>query len=105
MSKKITLQNKPGLPAWALTDIVRIAREVHCHISIHDDEIKIDGKKLLEVLSRIRPDLWRVEVGLDGIDEEEALKSIRDSSISRFITQSASAPKEGRVQFKNGGVS
>ncbi len=85
MSKKVTLQNKPGLPGWALTDLVYIAREFHCHISIHDDEIKIDGKKLLEVLSLVRPDLSKVEVGFHGVDEAEAEKTIRDSSLGRFI--------------------
>jgi len=91
MSKKITLQNKPGLPGWALTDLVYIAREFHCHISLHDDEIKIDGKKLLEVLSLIRPDLSRVEVGFQGTDEEEAVRAVRNSGLGRFIAQGAQA--------------
>ncbi len=86
MSKKITLQNNPGIPSWALTDLVRIARQFHCHISLHDDEIRIDGKKLLEVIALLRrPDLRRVEVGLRGHDEEEAYRSIRESDMGRFI--------------------
>jgi phosphotransferase system HPr (HPr) family protein len=100
MSKKITLHNEPGLPVWALTDLVNIAREFHCHISLHDDEIKIDGKKLLQVISLIRPDLSKVEVGFQGIDEEEAVKAIRDSNLGRFIAQSTPAPEERKIQLK-----
>ncbi len=87
MSKKITLQKNPGLPPWALTDLLRIARKFHCHIKIRDDEITIDGKKLLEVVSLIRPDLSRVVVSLKGSDEKAALESIRNSSMGRFITR------------------
>ncbi len=87
MSKKITLQNQPGLPPWALTDLLRIARKFQCHIKLHDDEITIDGKKLLEVVSLIRPDLSRLIVSLKGSDEKEALESILKSNMGRFITQ------------------
>jgi phosphotransferase system HPr-like phosphotransfer protein len=100
MSKKITLHFKPALPVWALTDLLYMAREFHCHISLHDDEIQVDGKKLLEVLSLVRPDLSRVEVGFQGIDEEEAVKAIRDSSLGRFIAQSTQAPEERKIQLK-----
>ncbi len=87
MSKKITLQNQPGLPPWALADLVRIARKFHCRINLHDDEITIDGKKLLEVISLIRPDLSRLVVSLKGKDEKQALASILNSQTGRFIAQ------------------
>jgi phosphotransferase system HPr-like phosphotransfer protein len=89
MSKKISLQNKSGLPPWALTDLLHIARQFHCHVSIHNGEIMIDVKKLLEVLSLIRANVSKVEVNLQGDDEEEAFKSIEDSQVGRFVLQKA----------------
>jgi phosphotransferase system HPr (HPr) family protein len=87
MSKKISIQNKPGLPGWALTDLLLVARRFHCHITLHDDEITIDGKKLLEVISLIRPNLSSLVVMLKGNDEEEALEAILNSGMGRFATR------------------
>lgn len=88
MSIKILLQNKPGLPPWALADLLLIVRQFHCRATLHNGEILIDGKKWLEVASIAKPDLTRVEVGLNGEDEDEALDTIRQSKIGRFIAQS-----------------
>lgn len=85
MSKKITIQNKPELPPWALTDLVLISRKFHCHINIHNNEITIDAKKMLEVISLVGPDLSRIEIRLNGKDEKEAFKSILNSNMGRFI--------------------
>jgi phosphotransferase system HPr-like phosphotransfer protein len=88
VSVKILLENISGLPPWALTDLLLIVRQFHCRVSIHNGEITIDGKKMLEVISVIHPELAKVEVNLHGEDEEEAVDYIRNSRVGRFITQS-----------------
>jgi phosphotransferase system HPr-like phosphotransfer protein len=85
MSKKITLQNQPGLPPWALTQLLLLIRPFRCQVQIHDGRVNIDGKKLLEVFSVIRSDLASVEVQLQGMDEEDALQSILNSKLGRFV--------------------
>lgn len=88
MAVKILLQNLTGLPPWALTDLLLIVRQFHCPVSIHNGEITIDGKKLLEVISVIHPELSKVLVDLYGEDEEEAVDYIRRSRVGRFIAKS-----------------
>ena len=85
MSIKVSIQNPSGLPPWALTELLLIASRFHCHVSIRDGEIMIDGKSLIEVISMTRSRLPRVEVQLRGEDEEEALDCIRDSRVGQYI--------------------
>jgi len=87
MSKTISLQNQTGLPPWALTDLLVIGRQFHCHVNIRAGKLVIDGKKLLEVISLRRCDLSRVEVYLRGDDEQQALDQIVNSAVSRFIAK------------------
>lgn len=87
MSIKISIQNKPGLPPWALTNLLLIVRQFHCHASFRNGEITVDGKKLLQVVSLIKAELPKLEVNLSGDDEAEALDYIRHSQVGRFITE------------------
>jgi phosphotransferase system HPr-like phosphotransfer protein len=85
MAVKILLQNLTGLPPWALTDLLLIVRQFNCRVSIHNGEIAIDGKKMLEVISVIHPELAKVEVSFQGEDEDEAVDYIRHSRVGRFM--------------------
>jgi hypothetical protein len=88
MSIKISIQNKPGLSPWTLADLLLIVRQFHCHASIHNGEIMIDGKNRLEAAAIRRPELSKMKAKLNGGDENKALDYIRNSRVGRFITQS-----------------
>ena len=79
MSKKITIQPYPGVDPWALAVLLQVSGRFHCHMTLHDGEIRLEGKNLQEVLSCILSSSPGALVNFQEKDRERSWMAIRPS--------------------------
>jgi phosphocarrier protein HPr len=82
--KRIKVSNQLGLHARPSTMLVKKATQFRANLKIRKDEIEVNGKSLLGVLTLAAAYGTELEVVADGIDEKELIKEIEDLFSSGF---------------------
>ena len=84
VSQDILIINRLGLHARAAAQLVRLANEYPCEISIGKPGQVSDAKSVMQVLMLGATDGTPLKVSADGEREEEALKAVVDLFAARF---------------------
>jgi len=84
VSKHILIINRLGLHARAAAQLVRLANEYPCKISLNKDGQLKDAKSVMEVLMLGATEGNTLKVTANGEREEEALQAITDLFEARF---------------------
>jgi len=84
VSQDILIINRLGLHARAAAQLVRLANEYPCEISIDKAGQVSDAKSVMQVLMLGATAGTTLKVIADGEQEEEALKAVVDLFAARF---------------------
>ena len=84
VSKEILIINRLGLHARAAAQLVRLANEYPCNISLTNDGNVKDAKSVMEVLMLGATEGTTLKLMATGEEEEEALQAISDLFAARF---------------------
>tara|TARA_B100001250_G_C19546852_1_gene677215 strand:- start:405 stop:674 length:270 start_codon:yes stop_codon:yes gene_type:complete len=84
VSKEILIINRLGLHARAAAQLVRLANEYPCNISLTNDGNVKDAKSVMEVLMLGATEGTTLKLMATGEKEEEALQAISDLFAARF---------------------
>ena len=76
LTKTFTIKNKVGLHARPASVLVQTANKFKSDIKIEKDGREVSAKSILGVLSLGAEKGSTIVVTVDGVDEEEALKTI-----------------------------
>ncbi len=87
ISKEVVIQNQVGLHARPATFFIQKANEFKSSIWVEKDQRKVNAKSLLGVLSLGISRGTKVNIIVDGVDEENALKSLANLIKSNFSEQ------------------
>ena len=82
--KKITINNQVGLHARPATFFIQKANEFKSSIWIEKDERKVNAKSLLGVLSLGIVRGTEIDVGAEGVDEEDAVNALENLIATDF---------------------
>lgn len=82
--KKIKVINKLGLHARPSTMLVKTATQFRSELKIRKEEIEINGKSLLGVLTLAAAYGSELELIADGIDEKELVEKMQELFSSKF---------------------
>ena len=82
--KRIRVSNEYGLHARPSTILVKKATQFRSDFKIRKEEIEVNGKSLLGVLTLAAAYGTELELIADGIDEEELIKEVEKLFISGF---------------------
>ncbi len=83
-SQKFTINNKLGLHARAAAVFVRLTSKFNSEVTVKKDDLEIDGKSILGVLSLAAVRGTKLEVKIVGDDAEKAMKEISELIESGF---------------------
>jgi phosphocarrier protein HPr len=83
--KRIKVTNDNGLHAHPSTLLVKKATQFRAELKIRKDEIEVNGKSLLGVLTLAAAYGTELELIANGIDEEELIKEIEELFASKFV--------------------
>jgi phosphocarrier protein len=84
LTKTFTIKNKVGLHARPASVLVQTANKFKSDIKIEKDGRIVSAKSILGVLSLGAEKGSTIIVTVDGVDEEEALKTIEDLVNNNF---------------------
>jgi len=84
LRKEFTIKNKVGLHARPASVLVQTANKFKSDIKIEKDGRIVSAKSILGVLSLGAEKGSTIVVTVDGVDEEEALKTIEDLVNNNF---------------------
>jgi phosphocarrier protein len=84
LTKTFTIKNKVGLHARPASVLVQTANKFKSDIKIEKDGRIVSAKSILGVLSIGAEKGSTIIVTVDGVDEEEALKTIEDLVNNNF---------------------
>jgi len=84
LTKTFTIKNKVGLHARPASVLVQTANKFKSDIKIEKDGRIVSAKSILGVLSLGVEKGSTIIVTVDGVDEEEALKTIEDLVNNNF---------------------
>jgi len=84
LRKEFTIKNKVGLHARPASVLVQTANKFKSDIKIEKDGRIVSAKSILGVLSLGAEKGSTIIVTVDGVDEEEALKTIEDLVNNNF---------------------
>jgi len=87
LTKTFTIKNKVGLHARPASVLVQTANKFKSDIKIEKDGRIVSAKSILGVLSLGAEKGSTIVVTVDGVDEEEALKTIEDLVNNNFGDQ------------------
>ncbi len=82
--KKIMVNNQVGLHARPATFFIQKANEFKSSIWIEKEERKVNAKSLLGVLSLGIVKGTEIDVGAEGVDEEEAVNALEELIATDF---------------------
>ena len=82
--KSVTINNQVGLHARPATFFIQKANEYRCSIWVEKDDRKVNAKSLLGVLSLGIVKGTTITIVADGVDEEEAVKTLISVIESNF---------------------
>ena len=84
LQKELVIQNKLGLHARAAAKFVQCASAFTCVVEVIKGDLRVNGKSIMGVLLLAAPMGTRLEVVLDGPDEEEAMLALEALVEDRF---------------------
>ncbi len=84
IKKKIQIVNKLGMHARPATLIVKTATKYRSDFRIKKDDMEINGKSIMGVMTLAAEYLSELELIANGIDEEFLIKEIADLFASKF---------------------
>ena len=84
IKKKITIKNSAGLHARPSAQLVKLASNYKSDFYIHSYGYRVNGKRILGVMTLAAEHGAELELELDGADEKEALEAIVDAIESKF---------------------
>jgi len=84
MKKKINISNKLGLHARASSKLVRLTNKFECDIQIGKEELIVDAKSILGLLSLAASYNTEIEIETNGSDEKDAMEQIITLFESKF---------------------
>ena len=87
ITKKLTILNKLGLHARAAAKVVSTANEFESTIIITKDGKNADARSIMKLLMLSASQGTRISVLVDGIDQEDAMKSIEKLFNNKFDEQ------------------
>lgn len=76
MAKKFTIKNMLGLHARAAAAFVKIANRYQSEISVHKDDVSVNGKSIMGVLMLAASKGSQIEISANGEDANEALSAL-----------------------------
>lgn len=82
--KTITINNQVGLHARPATFFIQKANEFKSSIWIEKEERKVNAKSLLGVLSLGIVRGTAIDIGAEGVDEEEAVNALENLVATDF---------------------
>jgi phosphocarrier protein HPr len=82
--KIITIINKLGMHARPATMIVKAATKYRSNFKIKKDDMEINGKSIMGVMTLAAEYNSELELVADGIDEEYLMKEIAELFSSKF---------------------
>jgi phosphocarrier protein len=85
--KRIKVTNDNGLHAHPSTLLVKKATQFRAELKIRKDEIEVNGKSLLGVLTLAAAYGTELELIANGIDEDELIKEIEKLFASKFVEE------------------
>ena len=84
VEKKITIKNKLGLHARAAVKFVNLANRFSSSVKILKDELEIDGKSILGILTLAAVKGATITLKISGKDETEAFKALDELISNKF---------------------
>lgn len=82
--RKIKVINRLGLHARPSTMLVKRATQFRAELKIRKDDMEINGKSLLGVLTLAAEYGSELEISTNGIDEEDLMTAIEELFTSKF---------------------
>ena len=79
ITQKATIINKLGLHARPANNFVKLASSFKSDINIIKGDKKMNAKSMLGILQAAAKCGQEIEIQCDGVDEEEAMKSLVDA--------------------------
>tara|TARA_B100001996_G_scaffold35930_1_gene26721 strand:+ start:693 stop:956 length:264 start_codon:yes stop_codon:yes gene_type:complete len=84
MKRKIKISNKLGLHARASSKLVNITNQFESEIKISKENLEIDAKSILGILSLAASCGTEIVIKIVGNDEEDAMKKIIELFDNKF---------------------
>lgn len=84
IKEKVTIQNSAGLHARPSAQLVKLAGKFKSDFYIHSYGYRVNGKSILGVMTLAAEQGAELELELDGPDEKEALKAIKEAIKDKF---------------------
>ncbi len=75
---EVEIVNRLGLHARAAAKLVHTASSFDSEVFLRSDDQEVDAKSILGVLLLAAAQGMKIWIRCDGVDEEEALRSIRE---------------------------
>ncbi len=78
IEKEVTILNRAGLHTRPAATLVKLASKYKCEFYIMQDNLVINGKSIIGVMTLCAEQGSKLKLKFDGEDEEEAAKEIVD---------------------------
>lgn len=84
IKEKVTIKNSAGLHARPSAQLVKLASKFKSDFYIHSYGYRVNGKSILGVMTLAAESGAELELELEGPDEDEALKAIKEAIDNKF---------------------
>ncbi|MFP8490147.1 HPr family phosphocarrier protein [Gracilimonas sp. Q87] len=84
IKEKVTIKNSSGLHARPSAQLVKLASKFKSDFYIHSYGYRVNGKSILGVMTLAAESGAELELELEGPDEEQALKAIKEAIDNKF---------------------
>lgn len=84
IKEKVTIKNSAGLHARPSAQLVKLASKYKSDFYIHSYGYRVNGKSILGVMTLAAESGAELELELEGPDENEALKAIKEAIDNKF---------------------
>ncbi len=76
IEKEVTILNRAGLHTRPAAILVQLASKYKSDFFIIHDDLVVNGKSIISVMTLLAPQGSKLKLKFEGIDEEEAAKEI-----------------------------
>jgi phosphocarrier protein HPr len=84
LTKKVAIINRLGLHARAAAKFVKLANRFKASVKIEKDDVTIDGKSILGILTLAAVQGTQIILTITGEDEKSAMKALASLIENRF---------------------
>jgi phosphocarrier protein len=84
LKKKVKIINRLGLHARAAAKFVKMANRFKASVKIRKDDVQIDGKSILGILTLAAVQGTEITLTITGEDEKQAMKALVHLIQNRF---------------------